>query len=322
MKQLYSRKAVHIFWIVQLFFITTVSNAQNSGHNFPPQTTYHYQKVKALSMFYREAGSKLNPTIVLLHGYPSSSHTYRNLIPLLATEYHVIAPDNLGSGFSDRLDPDQVRYTFDTLANYTTALLDSLGINNYIIYMQDFGAPVGFRMYAKNPKRISHLILQNANAYLDGLTTDRQQFFKSAHDDTSASKIAFLFSLTSKEAIIKKQYLADIDSTLYHKQSPDAWIHDLYFLQSDADRKIQVQLFQDYYNNLLSYSAWQHLLRTYQPKTLIVWGKKDLKFTTNGATAYLRDLPHAELHLLNAGHFAAEEKPGEIALYILDFLKK
>jgi pimeloyl-ACP methyl ester carboxylesterase len=296
--------------------------AQTNEYCLPPQTTYHYQLVNGIKMFYREAGDKNKPTIVLLHGYPSSSHTYRNLIPMLGTYYHVIAPDNMGSGYSGRLDPDKVKYTFDTLADYTNSLLDSIGVKDYIMYMQDFGAPVGYRMYSRNPKRVTHLIVQNANAYMDGLTVDRQQFFKSAHEDTSQEKIDFLYGLTTEKSIINKQYLFDIDPTMQHIQSPDAWTHDLHFLQSDTDRKIQVQLFQDYYNNLLSYPSWQKMLRENQPKTLIVWGKKDLKFTADGAKAYLRDLPNAELHLLDAGHFAAEEKTNEIALFILKFLSK
>ncbi|MCZ2129666.1 MAG: alpha/beta hydrolase [Bacteroidia bacterium] len=305
-----------------LLFTVIDLKAQTKQYYFPPQTTYHYQSVNGIKMFYREAGDKNKPTIVLLHGYPSSSHTYRNLIPLLATYYHVVAPDNIGSGYSGRLSPDKVKYTFDTLAYYTNALLDNIGIKNYTMYMQDFGAPVGFRMYSKNPKRVTHLIVQNANAYIDGLTVDRQLFFKSAQEDTSQKKIDFLYSLTTEKIIINKQYLNDIDSSMQHIQSPDAWIHDLHFLQSDTDRKIQVQLFQDYYNNLLSYPKWQKLLRENQPKTLIVWGKKDLKFTSDGAKAYLRDLPNAELHLLDAGHFAAEEKTNEIALLMLRFLDK
>lgn len=318
MKLICKVRTITFLWTASLFFSTTILKAQE--YNLPPQTTYHSQLVKGVKMFYREAGDKNKPTIVLLHGYPSSSHTYRNLIPMLATEYHIIAPDNIGSGYSGRLDPDEVKYTFDTLANYTSALLDIIGIRDYVMYMQDFGAPVGFRIFAKNPKRVTHLIVQNANAYLDGLTPERQLFFKSAYEDTSKSKIEFLYNLTSKEVIINKQYLFDIDSTMHSIQSPDAWTHDLYFLQSNSDKKIQVQLFQDYYNNLLSYPEWQKLLRDNQPKTLIVWGKKDIKFTAGGARAYLRDLPNAELHLLDAGHFAAEEKTREIALFILNFL--
>ncbi|UTW63611.1 alpha/beta hydrolase [bacterium SCSIO 12741] len=273
-------------------------------------------------MFYREAGDKSKPTLLLLHGYPSSSHSYRNLIPMLATHYHVVAPDNLGSGFSAHPNPDSITYTFDLLADQINGLLDQLNIQNLILYMQDFGAPVGYRMMMQNPKRVDALIVQNANAYLDGLTPKRQTFFRTAQTDTSQEKYEFLYGLTSEEAVIHKQYRFDLDSSNYHIQSPDAWVHDLAFLHSDSDRRIQVQLFQDYNTNLIRYPEWQKMLRETQPKTLIVWGAKDLKFNADGAKAYLRDLPNAELHLLDAGHFAAEEKTVEIAELILRFLDK
>jgi len=288
----------------------------------PPPTTYNYIKIDSVRLFYREAGNRNNPTIVLLHGYPSSSHSYRNLIPMLATHYHVIAPDNLGSGYSTHLDPATTRHTFDLLANYTEKLINTLQIKNYLMYMQDFGAPVGFRMMMKNPKRIDALIVQNANAYLDGLTPKRQEFFRTAQTDTSQEKHDFLYSLTGMDAIINTQYLFDLDSTNINIQSPDAWTHDLAFLNSKKDREIQVQLFQDYNTNLIRYPKWQKMLKEHQPKTLIAWGKKDVKFNYKGAQAYIRDLPNAELHLLDAGHFAAEEKTREIGELILDFLTK
>ena len=241
---------------------------------------------------------------------------------MLATHYHIIAPDNLGSGYSDHPSPKTTKYTFDLLAEYTNALLANLNINNYIMYMQDFGAPVGYRMMMKDPNRIKALIVQNANAYLDGLTPKRQEFFKKAQQDTSLQQKEFLYSITSKDVIVNRQYLFDIDSINYKIQSPDAWVHDLSFLQSESDRKIQVQLFKDYYTNLLLYPTWQKMLKDTQPKTLITWGAKDLKFNKNGAEAYLKDLPNAELHLLDAGHFAAEEKTREIAALTLRFLKK
>ncbi|QXP61746.1 alpha/beta fold hydrolase [Olleya sp. HaHaR_3_96] len=288
----------------------------------PPPTTYNYKQIDSVKLFYREAGDKNNPTIVLLHGYPSSSHSYRHLIPMLATHYHVIAPDNLGSGYSTHLDPTHTTYTFDVLANYTEKLINALQVDHYVLYMQDFGAPVGYRMMMKNPKRITALIVQNANAYLEGLTPKRQHFFKTAQTDTSQEQHDFLYRLTGEDAIINKQYLFDLDSTNLNIQSPDAWTHDLSFLHSKKDREIQVQLFQDYYTNLLSYQKWQNMLKENQPKTLIVWGKRDLKFNANGAKAYLKDLPNAELHLLDAGHFAAEEKTRQIAQHILLFLDK
>ncbi|WP_299381334.1 alpha/beta hydrolase [uncultured Lacinutrix sp.] len=300
------------------------ANVLDSKKEFflPPATTYNYTEIDSVKLFYRAAGNKSNPTIVLLHGYPTSSHSYRNLIPMLATHYHVIAPDNLGSGYSTHLDPNTTDYSFDLLADYTEKLINKLQVKNYIMYMQDFGAPVGYRMMMKNPKRIEALIVQNANAYLDGLTPKRQAFFRTAQKDTTQEKHDFLYSITGEDAIINKQYLFDLDSTNRNIQSPDAWTHDLAFLTSKKDREIQVQLFKDYNTNLLSYPKWQKMLKDNQPKTLITWGKKDLKFNYKGAEAYLRDLPKAELHLLDAGHFAAEEKTSEIAKLILEFLAK
>ncbi len=300
------------------------SESQTAENKFflPPPTTYNYINIEGEKMFYREAGDKNKPTIVLLHGYPSSSHSYRNLIPMLATHYHVIAPDNLGSGYSARPNSETTKYTFDLLADYSEKLINALNIKDYVMYMQDFGAPVGYRMMMKNPKRIKALIIQNANAYLDGLTPKRQAFFKNAQQDTSQKQLDFLYNITSKDVTINKQYLFDLDSTNYNIQSPDAWTHDLSFLQTPSDRNIQVQLFQDYYTNLLAYPTWQKMLKETQPKTLITWGGKDLKFNANGAKAYLRDLPNAKLHLLDAGHFAAEEKTRDIALLILEFLIK
>ncbi|WP_159023124.1 alpha/beta fold hydrolase [Formosa sp. L2A11] len=314
--------ALLLIIIASIFGCKNTTEKNEKQFFLPPETTYNYAKIDSVKLFYREAGDKNKPTLVLLHGYPSSSHSYRNLIPMLATHYHVIAPDNLGSGYSTHLDPATTNYTFDLLAAYTEKLIDTLQIKNYVMYMQDFGAPVGYRMMMKNPKRIEALIVQNANAYLEGLTPKRQDFFRTAQTDTSQAKHDFLYSLTSEDAIINKQYLFDLDSTNINIQSPDAWTHDLEFLKSKKDREIQVQLFQDYNTNLIRYPKWQKMLRDNQPKTLITWGKKDLKFNANGAKAYLKDLPNAELHLLDAGHFAAEEKTREIAKLILEFLSK
>ncbi|MGJ8548098.1 alpha/beta fold hydrolase [Winogradskyella wichelsiae] len=317
-------KQFAIILLVSLTVFSCQSKLEDTKKQFflPPATTYNYVEIDSVKLFYREAGDKSKPTIVLLHGYPSSSHSYRNLIPMLATHYHVIAPDNLGSGYSTHLDPATTTYTFDFLADYTEKLINTLQIKNYVMYMQDFGAPVGYRMMMKNPKRIEALIVQNANAYLDGLTPKRHDFFRTAQTDTSQVKYDFLYSLTGEDAIINKQYLFDLDSTNINIQSPDAWIHDLVFLRSKKDREIQVQLFQDYNTNLIRYPKWQKMLRETQPKTLIAWGRKDLKFNYKGAEAYLRDLPNAELHLLDAGHFAAEEKTRSIAKLILEFLSK
>jgi len=288
---------------------------------WPSKTTYKYANVNGKKIFYREAGKQHTQTIVLLHGYPSSSHSYRELIPLLSGRYHVIAPDYLGSGYSDKPTPDKQKYTFDLLAKYVDELLDTLDINSYSLYIQDFGAPVGFRMLLNNPNKLEALIVQNGNAYLEGLTPARQTFFKTANQDKSKAQQAKLYSFTSEQAIINKQYLRDVQNNT-QIMNPDSWTHDLHFLQTKTDRLIQVQLLQDYYNNLLDYPKWQAYLREHQPPTLIVWGKNDPAFIAAGAKAYLKDVPNAELHLLDSGHFSVEEKPVEIAKYIVDFMDK
>lgn len=300
-----------------LAICTTAATAQDA--RWPEKTHYRYQDVLGHKIFYREAGDRKNPTLLLLHGYPSSSHTYRELIPLLSGYFHVVAPDNLGSGLSDRPDPATFTYTFDRLADHAEAFVNAVGIESYVLYMQDFGAPVGYRLIMRQPEKLKALIVQNANAYLDGLTEPRQRFFKSAHEDRSPEGLARLHDLTSRTAVIDKQYLRDVKGR-EQIMSPDSWTHDLTFLQTDSDRTIQVQLFQDYYNNLLAYPQWQAFLREKQPPTLILWGKNDPAFIADGAEAYLRDLPKAKLHLLDAGHFAAEELPVPIARHIVNFV--
>jgi pimeloyl-ACP methyl ester carboxylesterase len=288
---------------------------------WPAKTYYRHQDVNGRKIFYREAGDRERPTILLLHGFPASSHQYRELIPLLSGRFHVVAPDHLGSGYSDRPDPGSTTYTFDLLADHVDGLIRALDLKTYVVYMQDFGAPVGYRVMMRQPERVKGLIVQNGNAYMEGLTQVRRDFFKSAHEDRSEAKRKQLFDYVGRESIVARQYLRDVKGR-EETMSPDAWTHDLAFLQSDKDRTIQVQLFQDYYNNLLAYPTWQAWLREHRPPTLIVWGKNDPAFIAPGAEAYLRDLPDAELHLLDAGHFAVEERPVEIAQYIIAFMKK
>lgn len=299
-------------------FMTGVAVAEMPAAAWPAKTYYRSKTVNGHRMFYREAGDLSAPAILLLHGYPSSSHTYRELIPLLSGRFHVIAPDNLGSGYSDHPD---MAYTFDVLAAQIAGLVKELGLKDYTLYMQDFGAPVGYRLLAMAPEGIKALVIQNANAYMAGLTEQRRAFFKNAHEDKSSEGLAKLYDFTGTEAITHKQYLRDVKGR-EEAMSPDSWTHDLSFLQTEKNRKIQVQLFQDYYNNLLAYPKWQAMLREKQLPALIVWGKNDPAFIAAGAEAYLRDLPKAELHLLDAGHFAAEEQPVPIAIYITDFMNR
>lgn len=309
--------------LISLIFITLVTltpkvNAADAA--WPSKTAYRYASIQGKQLFYREAGEHHKQTIVLLHGYPSSSHTYRELIPLLSGRYHVIAPDYLGSGYSERPDPAEQKYSFDLLAEYVNGLLEHLKVERYSLYIQDFGAPVGFRMLLNHPDKLEKLIVQNGNAYLAGLTPARQAFFKQANQDKSQAQLDKLYSFTGEQAIINKQYLRDVPNNTA-TMNPDSWTHDLHFLETKKDRLIQVQLLQDYYNNLLDYPKWQAYLRKYQPPTLIVWGKKDLAFIAAGAQAYLKDVPNAELHLLDSGHFTVEEKPVEVAKFIVNFME-
>lgn len=310
-----------VTFIALLFISIAASKTHAASAVWPSKTSYNYAMVKEKRIFYREAGKQHKQTIVLLHGYPSSSHTYRELIPLLSGRYHVIAPDYLGSGYSDRPAPKTQKYTFDILAEYVEGLLNTLKIDKYSLYIQDFGAPVGFRMLLKNPHKLDALIVQNGNAYLDGLTPSRRAFFKNINQDTSQAQLDRVYSFTSEQAVINKQYLRDVPGNP-RTMNPDSWTHDLHFLQTKEDRLIQVQLLQDYYNNLLDYPKWQAFLRKHQPPTLIVWGKKDPAFIAAGAKAYLRDVPDAELHLLDSGHFTVEEKPVEVAKHIVNFMDR
>jgi pimeloyl-ACP methyl ester carboxylesterase len=287
---------------------------------WPDKTMYRTVEVRGHRIFYREAGSPDRPTLLLLHGFPSSSHAYRELIPLLSGRYHVIAPDDLGSGFSDH--PPDVPCTFDRLAEHVTGLVEALGLTSYVLYMQDFGAPVGFRVALAYPERVRALIVQNANAYLEGIGADRLAFFHRAHDDRSPDGLAALARAVSDETIRDRQYLRDVPGERAARMSPDAWTHDIARLVTPADREIQVQLFQDYASNLDAYPRWQEWLRRRRPPTLIVWGERDPVFTAAGARAYLRDVPDAELHLLDAGHFAVEEKAVEIAQLVTAFMER
>ena len=280
---------------------------------WPAKTYYRYQTVNGHRLFYRESGDPGRPTLLLLHGYPSSSHTYRELIPLLSGRYHVIAPDDLGSGHSDRPDPDQTTYTFDMLADHSHGLIKALGIKEYVLYMQDFGAPVGYRVMLRDPGRLKGLIVQNANAYMDGLTPQRRAFFKDAHEDRSPAGIAKLSDFVSRESIINRQYRRDVKGK-EEIMSPDSWTHDLAFLSTVKDRKIQVQLFQDYYNNLWSTVAG--LPEESQPPTLTVG--KTIRPSSRWRRR-IRATSPAELHLIDAG-IAVEEQPVVIAKHIVRFM--
>ncbi|WP_430366772.1 alpha/beta fold hydrolase [Trinickia sp. NRRL B-1857] len=280
-------------------------------------TTYHMAKVDGVGVFYREAGPKDAPTIVLLHGYPASSRQYASLIPLLATRYHVIAPDYPGFGESDAPPPSQYAYTFDQLAQTIAALLDQLKLDRYALYLQDYGGPVGFRIMEAHPERIRALVIQNANAYKDGLgknwpTIARYWADPAAHPEV----IDYFMSLE----LTKQRHI--VNSPNPERYDPQAWLDEYAFLSKPGEREIQARLLYDYRTNIASYPRWQEWMRLHQPPTLVLWGRYDPSFITLGALAYHRDLPNAEVDVLDAGHFATEEKVDEIASDTLAFLAR
>ena len=277
-------------------------------------TTHQYADVRGLKMFYREAGSKTSPTIVLLHGFPSSSHMFRELIPQLAGKFHVIAPDYIGFGYSDAPDPKKFEYTFDNLAAYVEDLLfGSLRLKTFSIYVQDYGAPVGYRIAAKHPDAIEGIVVQNGNAYAEGIgpAFDALRPFWAKRTTETEKPVREL--LTKQMTIF--QYTHGVKDV--SRISPDSYTVDQLFLDRPGNDAIQLDLLHEYKSNLEHYDEWHNFFRNKQPKMLIVWGKNDPFFTVEGAKAYLRDIPNAELHLLDTGHFALEDSSEFIAKQIV-----
>ncbi|MGW6625449.1 alpha/beta fold hydrolase [Nocardia sp. NPDC055002] len=281
------------------------------------QVSHHTVEIQGRSVFYREAGDSAKPTLLLLHGFPSSSAMFRTLIPALADDYHVIAPDHLGFGQSAMPSVDEFDYSFDTLTEITLELLDTLGIDRFALYIQDYGAPIGLRIASRNPERVTAIITQSGNAYLDGFTPFWEVLFAHANDRaTHEPEVRKLLELDAT----KWQYTHGVPADRIALVSPDSWTLDQAYLDRPGNKEIQLQLFFDYKNNLDGYPAFQQYFAEHRPPTLIAWGAHDEIFGADGARAYLRDLPDAELHLLDAGHFALETHGPEIAALIRDFL--
>ena len=289
-----------------------------SARALRPSVQYKTAKIDGLDIFYREAGPKDAPNILLLHGFPTSSHMFRNLITDLADTYHVVAPDYPGFGNSSMPRADQFEYTFDHLADVVEKLTERLAMDRYSVYLMDYGAPVGFRLATRHPERIETLIVQNGNAYDEGLREFWEPLKAYWHDKTPENAAALRKLLTLQAT--KWQYThgtRDPDAI-----SPDNWNLDQRFLDRRGNQEIQLALFYDYGSNPSLYPKWQEYLRKHQPPTLIVWGKNDHIFPAEGAHPYKRDLKHLEFHLLNTGHFALEEDGDAIASAIRNFLAK
>jgi len=302
-------------------FITTalllpLVNSADPVAAIDPLVRYGTETVDGLDIFYREAGRAGNPQVVLLHGFPTSSHMFRDLIPRLAGDFHVIAPDYPGFGLSSMPSTEEFDYTFANIASIVETVLFRRGFDRYALYLMDYGAPVGFRIAEAHPERVTGLIVQNGNAYDEGL----REFWDPIKKYWASG------SAKDRDAL---RGLLTIDATKWQYQhgtrqpesiSPDNWLVVQPLLDRPGNQAIQLALFYDYRTNVPLYPRWQQYFREFQPPTLIVWGAKDPIFPAEGAHPYLRDLPDAELHLLDTGHFALEEDGARIAALMREFL--
>ena len=285
-----------------------------SDFNVP--VTYGSTEVAGMQIAYREAGHLASPKLVLLHGFPASSHQYRDLIRALADRFHVIAPDYPGFGHSDIPDPATYAYTFDGISEVIEQFLALKGFDRYGLYVQDYGGPVGFRIVARNPGALEWLIIQNSNAYEVGFTPAwdglRNALWVNRSAETEQPLRAFLERDTIRTIYLHGAQRPEL-------VSPDNWESDVAFMQRPNATRVNLDLFYDYRTNVPLYPGWQAFLRERQPKTLIFWGQHDIFFTAEGGEAYLTDLPDAEMHRLDAGHFAVEDHLDYIAHHIRQF---
>lgn len=303
--------------------------------------SYKTVTIDNVDIFYREAGDPSRPTLLMLHGFPTSSHMFRNLIPALADNYHLVAPDYPGYGFSSMPTVDEFDYSFDNIAVIIEKFTDKIGLDRFSLYLMDYGAPIGFRIATSRPERIETLVIQNGNAYLEGIDNnfwepiqaywkDRKAVNKGLDNDWWKNvKAAYNKpEMTNDEAL---RFLTTLGATKWQYTngvpdvtavSPDNWGHVQPLLDREGNQEIQLQMFYSYGSNPPLYPAWQEYLRTQQPPTLIVWGKKDEIFPAAGAEPYKRDLKDLEYHLIDTGHFALETHGQKIADLIRSFLKR
>ncbi|PYK52674.1 MAG: alpha/beta hydrolase [Verrucomicrobia bacterium] len=279
----------------------------------PPHVSYRTVKVDGLSIFYREAGPKDAPTILLLHGLPSSSRMFEPLLTRLSDRFHLVAPDYPGFGHSDWPDPKKFAYTFDHIAEIMNHFAKALGLSRYALYMQDYGGPVGFRMALAHPDRVDALIVQDAVAHNDGLGANWNEFWK----DRAANENALGTNLLSLQTTRTRHVGNDPNVDRY---DPDLWTDEFAFLNQPGQAQIQSDLFYDYRTNVDAYPKWQAWMREKQPPLLVIWGKYDLSFDPGEPERYRKDVPNAQVHVLDAGHFALDTAADEMATLVRDFL--
>jgi pimeloyl-ACP methyl ester carboxylesterase len=294
-----------------------LGSALAAGATAALPVTYNIAEVRGLDIFYREAGPRSAPTVLLLHGFPSSSHMFRDLIPVLATKYHVIAPDYPGFGHSSVPSPETFDYTFANLADVMDELAATVGLESYVLYMQDYGGPVGMRLALKHPERIRGLVVQNAVVNLEGWSPEAMANFEPAWKNRTAESEKPLWDLLQTTRF---QYTQGV--TRRDRINPDAWVFDQALLDRPGNGKIQVELLYQYRDNVARYPIWQEYLKAEQPPMLVVWGDNDPIFTTQGRDFFKTLAPKTEVHAYDAGHFALETHWPEIASAMLTFLDR
>ena len=313
-------------WLATFFVIAISASVLIMGLNFRSSeerlsetNTVHYYtvKVNGLNIFYREAGPKHAPVILLLHGYPTSSFMFRNLIPILSSNYHVIAPDLPGFGFSDAPSRSAFQYTFQNLTNVMQAFVDTLQLKKFAVYIFDYGAPVGLRLAVANPEKITAIISQNGNAYEEGLSTGWAPIQKYWTDSSQENRAALKEFVSLK--LTKFQYQNGV--TVQSLIAPETYTLDQHFLDRPGQLDIQLDLLLDYRTNIAAYPTFHAYFRRHTPKFLAVWGKKDPYFLPAGAEAYKKDIPKATIKFYDTGHFALETHSSEIGADILKFMK-
>jgi pimeloyl-ACP methyl ester carboxylesterase len=293
-----------------------LAQAQGKEHRVEHPTLYRTTQMDGLSLFYREAGPKDAPTLLLLHGLPSSSRMFEPLFARLSDRYHLVAPDYPGFGHSDWPDPKQFAYTFDHIAEILTHFTAALGLSRYTLYMQDYGGPVGFRMALAHPERVEALIVQDAVAHNEGLGANwkpRRAFWKdrAAHESELRSNLLSL-------ATTRTRHVGNDPNV--ERYDPDLWTDEYAFLSKPGQAVIQSDLFYDYRTNVDAYPRWQAWMREKQPRLLVIWGKYDLSFDPGEPERYRKDVPSAQVHVLSAGHFALDTAAEEIAALVRSFV--